>query len=47
VQKFGARPAHIAAVRRFAASHDLSFLAVHPDRRQRFNRMSFDTSTEV
>jgi kumamolisin len=32
-QQHGARPADIAAVRRFATSHDLSVVSVHPERR--------------
>jgi kumamolisin len=32
-QQYGARPADIAAVRRFAANHDLSVVSVHPERR--------------
>ena len=32
-QQFGARPADIAAVRRFAADHDLNVVSVHPERR--------------
>ncbi|MGA8332036.1 MAG: protease pro-enzyme activation domain-containing protein, partial [Mycobacterium sp.] len=32
-EQYGARPADIAAVRRFAATHDLSVVSVHPERR--------------
>jgi kumamolisin len=32
-QQYGARPADIAAVRRFAANHNLNVVSVHPERR--------------